>query len=282
MLHRTPDGRRATSALTGTSYALDVEDRFTSDALDERLWLPHHLPHWSSRAGSAARYRTGDGLRLRIEPDQPPWCPEFDGGVRVSSLQTGLSAGPVGGRVGQVRFRPGLVVREAQPELRLLTPRYGLVELRARATDDPRCMAALWMVHPDARAERSTEICVAEISGRDVSTHRATVGVGLKPWGPDGPEPGPGFARVDVPVDAREPHTYSAEWTPERVAFRVDDRLVHVVDHAPDHPLQLMLGLYRFPDDHPEVAGGPLPPAGAATPEFAVEHVRVHRPLGPA
>ena len=68
-------------------YVLEVEDRFDGDELDRSLWLPHYLPHWSSRAASAARYRRGDGvLRLVVEEDQPPWCPEFDGGVRVSSL----------------------------------------------------------------------------------------------------------------------------------------------------------------------------------------------------
>jgi hypothetical protein len=140
-------------------------------------------------------------------------------------------------------------------------------------------MVALWMVHPDARAERSTEICVAEVYGRDVTPQRVAVGVGLKAWGPDGPEAGAAFARPQVPVDAREPHTYSAEWTPGGVVFRVDDRLVHAVDRAPDHPLQLMLGIYRFPDDHPEVAGAPLPPPAPAVPEFAVELVRYYRPV---
>src|ERR687888_251062 len=65
--------------------------------------------------------------------DQPPWCPEFDGQTRVSSLQTGVFAGPVGSPVGQSRFRPGLVVRQAQQPARLYTPQYGLFELRARA-----------------------------------------------------------------------------------------------------------------------------------------------------
>ena len=64
---------------------------------------------------SAARYEVGSGaLRLVIEADQPTWCPEFDGQTRVSSLQTGVFAGPVGGPVGQSRFTPGLVVRQAK------------------------------------------------------------------------------------------------------------------------------------------------------------------------
>jgi hypothetical protein len=97
-----------------------------------------------TRERSAARYEVGGGfLRLLIEEDQEPWCPELDGEIRVSSLQTGLFAGPVGSTIGQHRFHPEAVVREAQESRRLYTPPYGRIELRARATDDPRSMVAL-------------------------------------------------------------------------------------------------------------------------------------------
>jgi hypothetical protein len=115
-------------------YALEVEDTFESLTLDPGLWIPYYLPHWSSRQASAARYSVGGGsLRLRIDADQPPWAPEWDGYLRVSSLQTGVFAGPVGSGVGQHRFRDGLVVREAQDTAALYTPCYGLFEMRARA-----------------------------------------------------------------------------------------------------------------------------------------------------
>ena len=70
---------------TKEGYRLEREDDFSGPELDRSLWLPHHLPHWSSRTASAARYRLdGDHLRLVIDADQPPWCPEFDGGVLAS------------------------------------------------------------------------------------------------------------------------------------------------------------------------------------------------------
>src|SRR2546427_893623 len=101
-------------------YELEFEDTFDSDVLDEGRWLPYYLPQWSSRAYASARYELGGGqLSLLIEEDQPPWCPELDGAVRVSSLQTGVFAGPVGSTVGQHRFNPAAVVREAQPAKRL-------------------------------------------------------------------------------------------------------------------------------------------------------------------
>src|SRR4051794_32101908 len=109
-------------------YELEFEDTFSAGALDPGRWLPSYLPHWSSRERAAARYQLGDGvLRLRIDEGQEPWCPEYDGQVRVSSLQTGAFAGPIGSAVGQHRFTPSAVVREAQPNVRLYTPQHGRI-----------------------------------------------------------------------------------------------------------------------------------------------------------
>ena len=122
-------------------YELEFEDPFTGGVLDPNHWVLHYLPQWSTRGRSTARYElTGDCLRLLIEADQPPWCPEFDGSVRVSSLQTGVFAGPVGSTSGQHRFHPELTVREEQQNVRLYTPMYGLIEMGAKVLDDPRNM----------------------------------------------------------------------------------------------------------------------------------------------
>ena len=245
-------------------YELEFEDTFDGDALDESRWLPHYLPHWSRRERSAARYALGDGcLRLRIEADQPPWCPELDGAVRVSSLQTGLFAGPVGSTVGQHRFNPAAVVTEAQENVRLYTPQYGLIELRAKASDDPRCMVALWMIGYEDEPRRSAEICVCEIFGRDVGPGRAAVGMGVHPFGD--PAITDEFAAEPVAIDARELHVYAAEWTPEQVAFSIDGRHAKTVRQSPSYPLQLMLGVYEFPG---EQAARPYPK------EFVVDYVR--------
>ena len=233
--------------LSTVGYELEIEDDFRGSRLNDRLWIPHYLPHWSSRAASAARYSLRDGaLRLVIEPDQPPWCPEFDGWLRVSSLQTGAFAGPRGSDIGQHRFRKGLVVREEQENRALYTPRYGLFELRARAIDDPNTMVSLWMIGYEDEPRRSAEICVFEIFGRDVKAGHAAVGMGVHPFGDDAIVDE--FAAEDVAIDAGDFHTYAAEWTPDRVSFHVDGRLVKVVRQSPGYPMQFMLGIYEFAD----------------------------------
>lgn len=101
--------------LERAGYELEVEDTFKGHALDTSLWLASYLPQWSSQTAAAARYSVEDGsLRLRIDAGQGPWCREHDGELRVSSLQTGVFAGPLGSTLGQHRFREGLVVRETQ------------------------------------------------------------------------------------------------------------------------------------------------------------------------
>ena len=215
---------------------------------------------------------SGGSLRLRIDRDQEPWCPEFDGDVRVSSLQTGVFAGPVGSSIGQHRFKPGVVVREAQENVRLYTPLYGRIELRAQATDDPRSMVCLWLIGYEDEPARSAEICVCEIFGRDVGEREAKVGMGLHPF--DDPAIVDEFEAVSVPIDARESHEYACEWLPDRVDFLVDGQRVKTVGQSPGYPMQLMLGIYELP-----VEGEADPPRDEADypKTFVVESVRGYR-----
>lgn len=263
---------RATANCRIIRYELDFEDTFSGASLDLGRWLPHYLPHWSTRERSAARYELADGhLRLLITEDQQPWCPELDGQVRVSSLQTGLFAGRVGSPVGQHRFNPDAVVREAQRNVRLYTPQYGRIELRAKALDDPQTMVALWLIGYEDQPTRSAEICVCEIFGRDVGADQVSVGMGVHPFGD--PTIVDDFAAVQVAIDARDFHVYAAEWTREEVAFYVDGRLVRTVRQAPAYPMQLMLGIYEFPPQ-----AGDARSAHAVYPKaFVVDYVRGYR-----
>jgi hypothetical protein len=271
-----PSTRRVVDPIGKAGYELAFEEPFDGDAVDEARWLPYYLPQWSSREASAARYEVGGGmLRLLIEADQQPWCPEFDGQTRVSSLQTGVFAGPVGSTAGQSHFKPGLVVRQAQRNLRLYTPQYGLFELRAKAIDDPRCMVALWMIGYEDAPDRSAEICICEIFGRNVAAGSVGVGMGLHPFGD--PRIREEFAVETLSIDPREFHIYAAEWTPEYVAFFVDHRLVKTAEQSPAYPMQVMLGIYEFPDEAEST-----PSVYPYPKEFVVDWFRGYRHIEPA
>ena len=255
-----------------SAYELEVDETFEEAHLDERLWLPNYLPHWSSRAATRARYDVGGGeLKLRIDADQAPWNPEKDGWIRVSGLQTGQFCGPVGSSVGQLQFTAGLTVREGQPVVALYAPTFGLFEVRLRAIPDPANMIALWMIGFEDEPERSGEICVCEIFGRDVTAGAARVGMGIHPWAD--PALRDDFEQVVVDIDAREAHWYAAEWRPGRVRFYVDEQLVKVVEQAPAYPMQSMLTLYEFGD-----GPAPLSPPDAYPKVAVVERFRGWRP----
>src|SRR5262249_30758505 len=77
--------RRMTQT-TGTTEdrAPEFEDGFGTGRLDPARWFAAYLPQWSSRERSAPTASVEDGrLVLTIAPGQEPWCPEWDGEVRV-------------------------------------------------------------------------------------------------------------------------------------------------------------------------------------------------------
>ena len=259
-------------------YDLEFIDEFDSDELAVERWVPAHLPQWSSRSQAAATYQVGGGrLVLQITEDQQPWCPEFDGPTRVSSLQTGVYSGPAGTPLGQHRFNPDVVVREPQPATRLYTPLYGYFEVRAKAVAAPSSMVAFWMIGFEDTPERSGEICICEIFGRDVEPETARIGVGVHPFGD--PKLVDDFTRLTLTIDATSFHVYGARWTPAGIDFFVDGQRVKTVDQSPDYPMQFMLGIYDFvSQDGPSRGDG----GGGYPREFVVDYVRGYRPSGGA
>ncbi|HEV8567141.1 MAG TPA: glycoside hydrolase family 16 protein [Actinoplanes sp.] len=147
-------------------------------------------------------------------------------------------------------------------------------ELAFEDTFEPRCMVALWMIGYEDRPDRSAEICICEIFGRNVTAGKVGVGMGLRPFGD--PTIRDEFSVEAIAIDAREFHLYAAEWTPEQVAFFVDHRLVKTVEQSPSYPMQFMLGIYEFPDE-----GQATKPAHPYPKEFVVDYFRGYRPTSP-
>jgi hypothetical protein len=236
--------------------------------LDTSVWSPYYLPHWSSRAASAASYeQDGSGLRLFIPPEQGLWCAgDHQPPLRVSGIQSGNYSGPVGSTVGQQPFREGQLVREEQEPFWGWTPAApARIELRAQAELSPRSMVSLWMVGLEDQPERCAEICVMEVFGNALEPGSAAVGCGLHSFrDPSVPED---FATVRLPIDVAEFHTYAVEWTTEQAEFFVDGQSVRRCAAPPAYPMQLMLAVFDFPewstgsDDH-------------LVPSFTVDYVR--------
>lgn len=226
----------------------ELDEKFIGASIDLDVWSPYYLPHWSSRSQSRATYWVQDSeLHLSIPDDQPRWCPDtHEVPLRVSCVQTGNFSGPVGSTIGQQPFRPGLEVKEEQPPFWGYTPLYGTIEVRMRATLSPRSMFAFWMSGIEDQPERSGEICVAEVFGSGIHGKAVEVGMGVRRF--RDPALNDDFSTEIVNIDVSHFHTYGVEWRPGSVAFTLDREVLRRLDQAPGYPMQLMIGVFDFPD----------------------------------
>lgn len=239
--------------------------------IDEARWVPWYLPHWSSRAAGTPRLgRAGERLVLQIDDDQQPWCPEFDGNVVCSVIQTGLFAGPLGSDIGQLRFNKACRVREEQENRQTCVFQYGYVELRCRAVRNPLNMCALWLMGYEDRPERSGEICLCELKGWMMTDDSATIGFGIHPW--RDPSLVDDFREVSLRFDATVFHTYALDWTPEGVTYLLDGQEIGRSEQSPAYPQQVMLGIYEFPGEHNR-----HDPADAYPKQFEIDYLRIHQ-----
>jgi Glycosyl hydrolases family 16 len=247
-----------------------VIDETFSTGLDPDVWTAAYLPAWSSREQARAAYAVADdGLHLSVPADHPRWCADLhEPPLRVSAVQSGSWSGPVGSTAGQQPFRDGLRVREAQPMVWGFTPLYGRVEVECRAVVGRGSMFSAWLVGLEDVPERSGEICLVEVFGSTLGvseggTAVASVGSGVHAF--RDPALHEDFVAVSTAIDVSAFHTYAVDWRPGRVAFFVDETCTRVVDEAPDYPVQLVLGVFDFPDEGPDPA---------VTPELVVRRVR--------
>ena len=252
-------------------YTLEFCDNFIGNELDTAKWLPYYLPQWSSRERTKTRYSLQDNhLHLHIEADQRAWSPEYDGGIRVSSLQTGCFSGEVGSSIGQLPFREDLKVKEAQPTLELYTPLYGYFEVRLRAVALPGYMCALFMIGLAEEAEQTSEICICELKGEHITSEHSVNGYGVHPF--NDPNIRDEFYEDEVDIDASHFHIHAAEWTPQRVDFYIDNQKVRTIEQSADYPMQFMLNIYELPDTlTPEAKNAPFPKI------MTVDYVRGYR-----
>ena len=70
-------------------YELEVDERFDGPELDDRLWLRHYLPHWSTRerVGHGAAY--AGRMDDHLSTEQVGWILERSAGSVREMIQSG-------------------------------------------------------------------------------------------------------------------------------------------------------------------------------------------------
>lgn len=248
------------NAIERPGYALEFSDEFEGSSLNRGKWLPQMLPHWSTLAASAARYRVGgDVLELRVEADQGPWRPGAD-------IASNLSTGQLD---GQFKFDPALQLTERVPSFAGYLPRFGYFETRLRACPVAGYHTALWLIGYDAAA--AGEIRAFELHGSRMG-ERTRFDYGILRW--SDPALSEELYEDWLPFDAREFHVYGLEWTASHVDFLVDNTLVRRIGQSPQYRMQFMLGLYARPNEL--VPGDPAPYPRVAE----VDYFRGYRRIG--
>ena len=254
-------------------YRLEYSDEFNSASLDESKWGLFHLPQWSSQDQSRPKFFVKDSnLTLQIEENQKPWCPEFDGMVLCSSIQTGVFSGAVGTNEGQHRFSSALVVREAQTPTRMYTPQYGYFEMRARGMRAFKNHVALWMIGFEENPEQSGEIAICEIMGEYATQESTRLGHGVKAWFDSNLKDE--FHEDFLKFDVTKYHIYSAEWKPDSIDFFLDNQKIRTIYQSPKYPMQFMLGIYERPLSAPANRDDSYPK------QFVIDYFRGYQPIG--
>jgi len=230
------------------NYTLLFDEEFVSPFLDLTKWLPYYLPHWSSRESSKPNYEVKDGkLILKITKNQKPWCPEFNGNVKCSSIQTGNYAGSLGSNIGQHKFfNLNAVVREQQLNEKKFVPQYGYFEMKAKFAATKTNVVALWMIGYEDKPERSSELCIMEVKGWNIKDDSVKIGMGIHKF--NDKNLNEDFTEHAYKMDVRKFHVYAAEWKPETINFYIDNVLVKTINQSPNYPMQFMLGIYEIPE----------------------------------
>lgn len=240
-----PNSPRTDREIPG--YKLVFEDDFDGSRLNGANWLNYYLPHWSDRTRTEPSLTLRDGfLRLYIAKDQKAWCPEFDEGVKVSSIQTGHFSGPIGSDQGQHRFKDGLVVRDKVETQELFLPRYCRLDMRARANLNSNNLVSLYLIGFEDEPQFSGEITLMEVFGHNVYPDGIIVGRGIKKI--QDPNLHDEFDETKLPIRLSDWHVYSFDWTPGGVRFFLDGKQITECQQSPDYRMQLMLNIYELPD----------------------------------
>ncbi|MET7371928.1 family 16 glycosylhydrolase [Micromonospora arida] len=231
------------SPLARPGYTLDFAEEFDVNTLNTNRWLPYYLPHWTSPAnrelGAKARYTIADGvLTQRLDADTPAWNPQYDGTVKISSIQTY-------NKDYWHKFNSSMPLNHHEPDFNGYTFQYGYVELRAKKSNvGGGGHQALWLVGTGdtSSASRNPEVDMVETFFSEPNNWR----IAAHGWG-DPNFLSSSYASI-APVPSGSPttefHTYGMQWTPTDIKFYYDGQLYRTINDAPNMPMGLIMGIY--------------------------------------
>ncbi|PTT16860.1 hypothetical protein DBR36_12005 [Microbacterium sp. HMWF026] len=227
------------------SRPADLDDDFATGAPDPSRWVSAYLPQWTTRERAAARWNAEpNGIRLRIDDDQPHWRPE-DAPLRVSNLQTATFSGPLGSTRGMHRHRTdGLTVHTEVPTSLLFAPSRGRVDVTISASTDSGAMVAAWLVGTEhLSADDAGEICIFEIDAEAIGTQTTRARIGIKAHHDTRLTTDMNEERL--PIDARRPHTWTVIWGDGETVIGCEGSVLRRFTQAPDYPLALLIDIFE-------------------------------------
>lgn len=224
---------------TKSGYTLDWAEEFSGSSLDTSKWSPYYLPHFADvREDAKGRYSIANGvLTQRVDQDQKPWSPSWDGTVRSSALQTYNAD-------WWHKFRADSQLKRSEPTFNGYQTKYGYIELRANlATVGGGGHQALWLVGTEDTTSGSNnpEIDMLE----SFFSHGNTWQIASHSWGSPDFNPTDRSCVCSVPANPKgEFHNYGMEWTPTELKFYFDGTLIKTIADAPNQSMGIILNIY--------------------------------------
>ncbi|GAB77967.1 Glycosyl hydrolases family 16 [Austwickia chelonae] len=256
-------------------YLLTASDEFAGGH-NQKLWVDHYLPHWSTPDRTKARYAHGpSALRLQIEKDMPGWDAVKDPYTKVSSFQSYE-------RDHLHRWADYSGVHHHETPQRNYLQKYGYFELRAKVAPGGGLHSAWWMIGANqdkadgdgSTSGQAAEIDIFEFFGRNRASRgqiafHAWHDRRLLMWGLPKKIGAPG---VDYSQDY---HVFGMEWEENHLLFTLDGAVTCRQRRAPDYPLLTLLGVYE--KTRPTSWSGPFDPTVPYPKTFEIDYFRAYQ-----
>lgn len=219
-----------------SKWKLVKQAEFDGTELDRSLFSDVYLPHWSELDLVKANYALGDGrIKLMIDQYQPGWRPGTK--QQISSIQTGM-------KDGLHIWDKTLPISGHFPAVDNYATKYGYFELRAKAQNGGGIHSAWWMIGDQYKYDKSAEVDIFEILGKDIHPNKSKVWVTIHPWYDTVIRKQSLNYWVDGDI-SKDYHIYGFEWTKEGMKWYFDGQLVRSTKQSPDYKMYTLLGIYQ-------------------------------------